>query len=92
MGLAFSFRKNEFDKKKVKIIKFKSHEIKEYTKDMLQFVLSKSLFRQNNLNKKLNLYYKELINKYDQNRSYHGKINSSFSIYFMKKNFKTILK
>lgn len=91
-NLAFSFSRNEFENKGIKIIKFKSDEIKEYIVDMLKFVKRKSYSKNNKFNTKATLLYRFLINKYDINKRFHGKIKSYFSNYFLKKNFKTIIR
>ena len=83
-NLAFSFSRYDFDNKAIKIIKFKSDEIKEYVIDMLKFVKKNHLLK-NKFNTKANLLYRFLINKYDTNKRYHGKIKSYFSNYFLKK-------
>ena len=91
-NLAFSFSRYDFDNKAIKIIKFKSDEIKEYVIDMLKFVKRKPSSKKNKFNTKANLLYRFLINKYDTNKRYHGKIKSYFSNYFLKKNFKSIIR
>ena len=87
-NLAFSFNNLDFKKKDVQIIKFKSYEISMYIKDMLNFVQNKSSYKNNKLNKQATLLYKYLINKYDIQKRFHGKIRSYFSNYFLKRNFK----
>ena len=90
--LAFSFSSFDFKNKGIKINKFSSHEIKQFSVDMLNFIEKKFFFKKNKINKKANLLYKNLIKKYDSNNKYHGKINSYFSNYFLKKNFKSMIK
>ena len=87
-NLAFSFNNLDFKKKDVQIIKFKSYEISMYIKDMLNFIQNKSSYKNNKSNKQATLLYKYLINKYDIQKRFHGKIRSYFSKYFLKRNFK----
>ncbi len=85
-NLHLSWTKNFFDKKKIRLIKFKPSEILDYVKEVVAILDKKNFLYQNKYEKKFKKLYLKNLKKFPETRFYHGKIKSHFLYTFLKSN------
>ena len=75
-----------FEKKKIRLIKFKPTEILKFTKEAIKIINNKRLYFENKYEKKFIEIYCKNIKKYPETKFFHGKIKSHFLSTFLKSN------